>query len=114
LDPLLGALRVIREGYLDEKIRLLLGPEELEIRIRAEVGESDATLCVDRWPDARRSKFGQPQRLFSISAPRQEIISAFVVALKKLRASVSDADFAREARSPFPAMEYELLMATVE
>jgi hypothetical protein len=112
LTPLLGALRVLQEGgHVDEKIRLLLGAPELEIRIRAEVDELETSLCVDVWPDARRSKFVQPSRLFSFAAPRQEIVFAFVAALRKLSAS---ADAESESGSWFPRAEYDRLMATVE
>lgn len=115
LVPLIGALRVLHEGgYVDEKMRLLLGAPELEIRIFADMGAPDASLCVDLWPDHKRSKFGQPRPLFSLSASRPEIVSAFVTALRKLRDNISDEDFQRETRSLFPITEYDQLMASVE
>jgi hypothetical protein len=115
LSPLVEALRVLQEGrYVDEKITLLLGAPQLEIRIHSEVGDRDASLCVDFWPDSRRSKLTKPPLLFSFSSTRREMVSAFVGALKRLRASASDPVLMQEYGSWFPTAEYERLLAAVE
>lgn len=111
LDRLIGAIRVLKDGFVDEKIILFIGAPECELCIHADAGSSEATLRLDLWPDSRRGKSVRVQTLLSIRATRQEIISPFVGALMRLRASINDLDFAREYGSPFPTREYDQLMA---
>lgn len=111
LDRLIGAIRVLRDGFVDEKIILFLGAPECGLCIQADAGSPEAVLRLDVWPDSRRGKPVQVKTLFSLRTTRQEIISPFVAALRRLRESINDADFAREYGSPFPIREYDQLMA---
>ena len=113
LDRVIGAVRVLKSGFVDEKIILFLGAPECELCIQAEQGSLDAALWVDLWPNSRRSKFYRPRELFSFRGKRIEIVVPFVKALKGLRESVSDLDFTREYGSPFPAREYSELISAV-
>jgi hypothetical protein len=113
LEPLLGALRVLRDGYVDEKIILFLGSPQCELCLRAEVGAPEAVLHIDLWPNHKRSKLTSPQTLFRIQRGRVELIEPFAAAVKKLRAGINDADFAREYGAPFPTSAYDQLLAAL-
>ncbi|QGZ93335.1 hypothetical protein [Terricaulis silvestris] len=109
LERLVSALRVLRDGFVDEKIRLFIGAPECEICLQAEANSQVARLRLDIWPDFKRSTMKPPKTVFSIEGSRQEIIEPFVTALKKLRAEVGNADFERGYGSAFPDAEYERL-----
>lgn len=115
LLPLVEAMRLLQEGtFVDEKLWLLLGAPTLDIRIHSEVGDRDASLRVEFWPDSRRSKLTKAPILFAYSSPRREMVLAFVSALRKLRASAGDPALATKYGAWFPLTEYDRLLAVVE
>ena len=110
LEQLCDAIRVLHDGFIDEKIYLLIGAPECELCLQAAAESSQAVLKIDLWPDRKRSALVPKPTLFSFEGTRQDVISPFVAALRKLRASINDANFEREYGAPFPAAAYAKLM----
>jgi len=110
LEQLCDAVRVLHDGYMDEKIRLLIGAPECDLCLRAAAGSSQAVLSLSFWPDHKRSALSPERSVFRFEGKRQEIVSPFVAALRSLRLRVSDANFEREYGAPFPAAAYARLM----
>ena len=110
LEQLCDAIRVLHDGFIDEKIRLLIGAPECELCLQAGAESSRAVLKINFWPDHKRSALSPERAVFRFEGERQDIASPFVAALKNLRASIKDADFEREYGAPFPAAAYAKLM----
>jgi len=110
LEQLCGAVRVLHDGYIDEKIRLLVGAPEYDLCLQAAAGSSQAILSLIFWPDHKRSALSPEYPVFRFEGKRQEIVSPFVAALRSLRLGIGDTDFQREYGAPFPAAEYARLM----
>ncbi|MEQ1783200.1 MAG: hypothetical protein ABMA14_17730 [Hyphomonadaceae bacterium] len=111
LETLVSALRVLRDGFVDEKVKLFIGAPECEICLYAEANSQVAKLWIDLWPDFKRSTMKPPRTLFLVEGSRQQIIDPFVAALKKLRAEVNDADFERGYGAAFPVAAYNRLIS---
>ena len=101
---------VLHDGFIDEKIRLLIGPTECELCLQAAAESSQAVLKINLWPDYKRSALSSERSVFSFEGERQDIASPFVAALKNLRVCINDANFEREYGAPFPAAAYAKLM----
>jgi hypothetical protein len=110
LEQLCDAVRVLHDGYIDEKIRLLIGAPEYDLCLQAAAESTQAALRLDFWPDHKRSALSPERSVFSFEGERQEIVSPFVAALRSLRLRISDANFEREYWAPFPAAAYARLM----
>jgi len=110
LEQLCDAIRVLRDGFIDEKIRLLLGGAECELCLQAAAESSRAVLKLNLWPDSKRSALVPEPSVFRFEGGRQDIVSPFVAALRNLRVSISDSSFEREYGAPFPAVAYAKLM----
>jgi hypothetical protein len=110
LEQLCDALRVLHDGYIDEKIRLLIGAPECDLHLQAAARSSQAALSLIFWPDHKRCALSPERSVFRFEGERQEIVSPFIAALKSLRLRISDANFEREYGAPFPAAEYARLM----
>jgi hypothetical protein len=100
LEQLCDAIRVLHDGFIDEKLRLQIGPTECELCLQAAAESSQAVLKINLWPDYKRSAL----------SPERSVASPFVAALKNLRVSINDANFEREYGAPFPAAAYAKLM----
>lgn len=110
LEQLCGAIRVLHDGYIDERIRLLIGAPECELCLQAAATSSLAVLKMDLWPDHKRSALSPERSVFRFEGGRKDIVSPMVAALRNLRISISDANFEREYGAPFPAAAYAKLM----
>jgi len=110
LEQLCDAIRVLHDGFIDEKIRLLIGAPECELCLQAAAKSSQAVLQINLWPDHKRSALVPEPSVFRFEGGRQDIVSPFVGTLRNLRASLSDANFEREYGAPFPAVAYAKLM----
>jgi hypothetical protein len=110
LEQLCDAIRVLHDGFIDEKIRLLIGAPECELCLQAAAESSQAVLKINLWPDRQRSALVPEPSVFRFEGGRQDIVSPFVGALRNLRASISDTNFEREYGAPFPAAAYARLM----
>ena len=110
LEQLCHAIRVLHDGFIDEKIRLLIGAPECELCLQAAAGSSQAVLKINLWPGSKRSALSPERSVFRFEGGRKDIVSPFVAALRNLRASISDANFEREYGAPFPAAAYSKLM----
>lgn len=110
LEQLCDAIRVLHDGFIDEKIRLLIGAPECELCLRAAAESSQAVFQINLWPDWRRSALVPEPSVFRFEARRQDIVSPFVLALRSLRGRISDASFEQEYGAPFPAAAYAKLM----
>jgi hypothetical protein len=110
LEQLCDAIRVLHDGFIDERIRLLIGAPECELCLRAAAESSQAVLKINLWPDWKRSALVPEPSVFRFEGGRQDIVSPFVLALRNLRARISDANFEREYGAPFPAAAYAKLM----
>jgi len=110
LEQLCDAIRVLHDGFIDERIRLLIGAPECELGLQAAAESSQAVLKIDLWPDRKRSALVPEPTLFRFEGERQDIVSPFVAALRNLRVRISDANFEREYGAPFPAAAYAKLM----
>ena len=110
LEQLCDAIRVLHDGFIDEKIRLLIGAPECELCLQAGAESSRAVLKLNLWPDYKRSALAPERSVFRFEGGRQDIVSPFVAALRNLRAGVSDVKFEREYGAPFPAAAYAKLM----
>lgn len=84
------------DGYIDEKIRLLIGAPECDLRLQAVAGSSEAVLSLIFWPDHKRNALSPERPVFRFDGERQEIVLPFVAALGSLRSRMSDANFERE------------------
>jgi len=103
-------IRVLHDGFVDDKIRLLIGSPECDLCLQAAAGSSLAVLKINLWPDGKRSALVPEPTVFRFEGERQDIVLPFVAALRNLRASVSDTNFEREYGAPFPAAAYAKLM----
>ena len=110
LEQLCDAIRVLHDGFIDEKFRLLIGAPECELCLQAAAESSQAVLRINLWPDRKRSVLVPEPSVFRFEGARQDIVSPFVTALRKLRACMSDANFERGYGAPFPAAAYAKLM----
>jgi hypothetical protein len=110
LEQLCDAIRVLHDGFIDEKIRLLIGAPECELCLQAAAESSRAILKVNVWRDYKRSALSPECSVFRFEGERQEIVSPFVTALRRLRLRISDASFEPEYGAPFPAAAYAKLM----
>jgi hypothetical protein len=110
LEQLCDAIRVLHDGFIDEKLRLQIGPTECELCLQAAAESSQAVLKINLWPDYKRSALSPERSVFRFEGERQDIASPFVAALKNLRVSINDANFEREYGAPFPAAAYAKLM----
>jgi hypothetical protein len=110
LEQLCDAIRVLYDGFIDEKIRLLIGPTECELCLQAAAESSQAVLKVNLWPDYKRSALSLERSVFRFEGERQDIALPFVAALKNLRVSINNTDFERGYGAPFPAAAYAKLM----
>lgn len=108
-EQLIGAVRVLKDGFVNERIVLFLGAPECDLLLKSDVGSSSASIRVDLWPDSKRSTIARPKTLLSFQATRPEIAMPFVVALQRLRTEVSDADFLEGYGEPFPVSQYAAL-----
>jgi hypothetical protein len=82
LEQLCDAIRVLHDGFIDEKIRLLIGAPECELCLQAATESSQAVLKINFWPDYRRSALSPERSVFRFEGERQDIASSFVAALK--------------------------------
>jgi hypothetical protein len=110
LEQLCDAIRVLHDGFIDEKIRLLVGAPECDLCLQAATGSSQAVLTINLWPDYKRSALVPEPSVFRFEGRRQDIVMPFVAALRNVRARISDANFEREYGEPFPAAAYARLM----
>jgi hypothetical protein len=110
LEPLCDAIRVLRAGFIDEKIRLLIGSPECDLCLQAATESSQAIFKINLWPDYRRSALVPEPSIFKFEGRREEIALPFIRALRNLRASIGDADFEREYGAQFPSAAYAKLM----
>jgi hypothetical protein len=110
LEQLCDAIRVLHDGFIDEKIRLLIGAPECELCLQAAAESSRAVLKINLWPDRKRSALSPERSVFRFEGGRKDIASPIVAALRNLRVSISDANFEREYGAPFPAAAYAKLM----
>jgi hypothetical protein len=110
LEQLCDAVRVLHNGFTDEKIRLLIGAPECELCLQAEAESSRAILKINFWSDHRRSALAPERSVFRFEGERRNIVLPFVMALRSLRAGISDVDFEREYGAPFPAAAYAKLL----
>lgn len=110
LEQLCGATRVLHDGYIDEKIRLLLGAPQYDLCLQAAAASSQAVLEINLWPDSKRSALSPDRSVFRFEGERKDIVSPIVAALRILRASINDANFEREYGASFPAAAYADLM----
>ena len=110
LEQLCDAIRILHDGFVDEKIRLLIGAPECELCLQAAAESSQAVLKINLWPNSKRSATVPAPAVFRFEGGRQNIVAPFVGTLRKLRASVSDANFEREYGAAFPAAAYAKLM----
>ncbi|MGJ4885754.1 MULTISPECIES: hypothetical protein [unclassified Bradyrhizobium] len=104
------AIRVLYDGFLDDRIRLLIGASECDLCLQAAAQSSQAVLKINLWPDHKRSALVPEPTVFKFAGARQEIISPFVAALRHVRANITDANFKREYGAPFPTSAYAALM----
>jgi hypothetical protein len=110
LEQLCDAIRVLHDGFIDEKILLLIGAPECELCLQAAAESSQAVLKINLLRDHKRSALSSERSVFRFEGERQDIVSPFVAALRNLRASMSDANFEREYGAPFPTAAYAKLM----
>jgi hypothetical protein len=110
LEQLCDAIRVLHDGFIDEKICLLIGAPECNLCLQAAAGSSQAVLKVNLWRDHKRSALSPERSVFRFEGERQEIVAPFVAALRSLRLRISDANFEREYGALFPATAYAKLM----
>jgi hypothetical protein len=110
LEQLCDAIRVLHDGFIDEKIRLLMGASERDLCLQAAAKSSRAVLKLNLWPDGKRSALVPEPSVFRFEGGRQDIVSPFIAALRNLGGSISDANFEREYGAPFPAAAYAKLM----
>ncbi|WP_315756446.1 MULTISPECIES: hypothetical protein [unclassified Bradyrhizobium] len=108
------AIRVLHDGFIDDRIRLLIGAPECDLLLQAAAHSSQAVLKINLWPDHKRSTLVPEPTVFRFEGARQEIISPFVAALTSVRAGLSDAEFAQAYRAPFPTAAYAALMRRVQ
>ncbi|WP_172114340.1 hypothetical protein [Bradyrhizobium aeschynomenes] len=104
------AIRVLHDGYINDRIRLLIGAPECDLLLQAAAHSSQAVLKINLWPDHKRSALLPEPTVFVFEGARQEIISPFVAALRSVRAGMSDVEFEQEYRAPFPTAAYAALM----
>ncbi|WP_257169096.1 hypothetical protein [Bradyrhizobium sp. SRS-191] len=104
------AIRVLHDGFIDDRIRLLIGAPECDLLLQAAAQSSQAVLKINLWPDHKRSALRPEPTVFRFGGARQEIISPFVAALRSVRASTSDATFEHNYGAPFPTAAYDALM----
>jgi hypothetical protein len=110
LEQLCDAVRVLHDGYIEEKIRLLIGAPEYDLCLQAAAGSTKAVLSVNFRPDYKRSALSPECPVFRFEGERQEIASPFIAALRRLRLRIGDANFEREYGTPFPAAAHARLM----
>src|SRR5215468_9996828 len=80
LEQLCDAIRVLHDGFIDEKIRLLIGAPECELCLQAAVESSQTVLKINLWPDRKRSALVPEPSVFGFEGERQDIVLPFVAA----------------------------------
>jgi hypothetical protein len=113
LEQLCVAVCDAAQGIQARPAILLLEPVEVELRF-APCGADDTELTVSLFPDARRVAGRRPTSALIHRGRTRDMVRAFWRALRRLETSVPEEAFAREWRSPFPALEMSALTRVVD